>query len=137
MKKSIATVVGMGLLGAGMFASNASAVMSCSKVSSGWNAAQELNCRFDGQGWESAFAQTQSGVSNGTKGMIANLVSTFNIQPGYVAAAAAVGLDGSGQVIPDCFTGFDFSTEQGASVTDSTGCQNGQTHLIWIQKGLE
>jgi hypothetical protein len=132
MKKSIVTVLGMSLMGAAMYSSQASADQ-CTQNATSWFSNVERTCKFNQDGGE-AYAKGMGGeISPGTKGLIGDLVSTYNITNGRYVYVASIGLDLSGQSISGCRAGNDTSTAQGQSAVDGTGCENGATYALYIK----
>lgn len=146
MKKSIATVLGMGVLGAGMLVSQASATINpvtCSENTTSWfgptgPAGLSKTCYFSGNFGDNsignASASTLSGeISPGVKGLISDLISTNFIPNTWYVYASAIGKNTSGQNIAGC-RADDESTEQGQSGVDGDGgCENGATHRLYMR----
>ncbi len=121
-----------GLLGASVAGSHALAQevdIVLSSTTNTWNnAGLNVTFHFFGVGGISATASSLSGTdTNGGKGLIADMSATSGTVPVFYDPpyVRAVGIDGNGTLMWDtCRTQQDFSTAQGQTVGDGTGCEN-------------
>jgi hypothetical protein len=140
MKKSIVTVLGVSLLGAGLYASQAHASdpVPCDAYSTSWfGQTLTKGCFFSGVdgdfSWGIGAANTQSGeITPGTKGLLSDLYMTYNVPNTWYVYAAAIGYGSNGRAIAGC-RADDTSTANGQSAVDGDGCQDGVKHRLYMR----
>lgn len=138
MKKAIATVLGMSLLGVGLYVSQASAApVQCDQYTTSFFTGQSLECYFDGAGgydWGWASGESVGAEINpGVKGLIGDLKNAALIPNTWYAHLAAMGYYTNGGVISGCRAN-DTSTVSGQSGVDGDGgCENAGRHRLLLR----
>jgi hypothetical protein len=140
MKKVIIRVLGMSLLGAGLYASQAHASdpVPCDAYTNSWyEQSLSKSCYFSGSQYDSTWgwgsANTQSGeITPGQKGLISDLTSTWSVPNTWYVYASAIGYGSDGRAIAGC-RADDTSTANGQSSVDGDGCQNGVKHRLYMR----